>query len=422
MTPAFAEVEARSAVVNPTHPRDPVLAEWFGGATTQAGATVTPETALSCPAVYSSLGLLADTIGTIPLNLYERGKGSAREKKVKHPLHKLLHDAPNSWQTSVQWRQEQMFHLGTFGNGYSRIRYRGDGMPVALEPFYPRDVTPFKLDKGGVAYRVGPTGETLLSHEVLHLRRRPFDRHGISGKSPVTLHRETIGRAMGQAAYMASFFGNSAAPKGVLELEQPVTDKAATSLRESWERRHQGTANAHRLAILDGGMKFKPIGMSNQDAQTLEAYQSTVSEIASRVYGVPSHLIGLNEKQTSFGTGVEQQSIGFVVYSIRPYAVDFEQVLNQALIPPSRRGSLFFEFNVEGLLRGDAKASAEVLATHIQWGIMTPNEARKLKNLPPLEGGDSRLQPLNMAPAEKITEILLKDTAKAQRAVEETTK
>lgn len=413
--------ERRSLSASSLHPRDPVLADmWSDSSRTAAGAAVTPDSALRCPAVYACVGLLADTIGTIPLDLFERTGPDAARRATGHPMHALLHDAPNAWQTSAEFRQMMVEHLCTHGNAYAEIVWRGDGMAEALEPLHPGQVMPFRRPSGGHAYRYQPTdgpARILLPAEVLHLRRRPFERDGLRGKSPVLEHRETIGRAMAQAEYLSRFFGNSAVPKGGIEVPTAISDKAADLLRESFERRHRGAENAHRVAIFDGGMKYVPMGASNQDSQAVEAYRDTVAEIASRIYGLPPHLVGETDRSTSWGSGIEQQSIGFVVFFVRPWLVLWEQALNRALLSAAGRQRYYYEFNADGLMRGDFKSRLEGLALMIQWGLATPNEARRLLNMAPLEGGDSRLQPLNMAPAERVMDILLRDPGKAQRAL-----
>jgi len=408
-------LEARGAQV--AHPRDPVLADWLATPNTATGLRVTPTEALRCPAVYAPIRLLSGTVSILPLDVFRRTGADTRERDTANPLHDLVHSKPNPWQTSAQFRRLMTERMLGYGKAYARIR--NPGLPAALEPMHPARVKPFRDRRGALWYRHTPKdgpAETLAAHEVLHLRYGPAeDDEGLDTLSPIELHRETIGLAMAATAYLARFFGNSAVPKGAIEVPAALSDKAAEALRASWERRHQGLENAHRLAILDGGMKFHELGMSNADAQFLESYRHVSSEVASKVFGVPPHLVGDTEKSTSWGSGIEQQSIGYVVHVVQPILEEWEQALDAALLTPDGRRSHFFEFNVDGLLRGDFKTRMEGMAMAVQWGLMTPNEARRLLNLPALEGGDSRLQPLNMAPAEAVLDVLLKPQASAAR-------
>jgi HK97 family phage portal protein len=416
--------ERRSGVIDPRHPRDPALADLFGAlSATASGISVTPESALNCPAVYASVGLLSDMVGTIPLDLFERVGDDARQRASDHPLHALVHDRPNSWQTSAEWRQEGIFHLCQHGNAYSRIRWSG-AYPVALEPMHPSRVGVYHRRVGGHAYQYSPPdgpSEILLPAEVLHVKRRPFDRDGLIGISPVSQNRQMIGLAIAAADFLARFFANNAMPKKGIKVSAGMTPESIKTMREAWEKQHMGLENAHRLAFFYGGMEPVDLGQTNSDGEVVALYRTLVADISSKIFGIPPHLIGETEKSTSWGTGIEQQSIGFLTYFVRPWFEIWEQALDRALLTGQSRKRYFFEFNADGLLRGDFKARMEGYALMIQWGLMTPNEVRRLMNLPAIPGGDSRLQPLNMAPAEKIMDILLKPAAQATRALEHLT-
>lgn len=404
-------------------PRDPALADLWGVTSgTSAGVDVTPETALSCPPVYACVRLLQNTVATIPLDLFERTGEGERRRATDHPLHSLLHDAPNGWQTAAEFRALLQEHAATHGNAYGLVQWRNDGYAAAIEPLHPRDVWPFRAP-GGVAYRWTPAdgpARTLMAHEVLHLRCTPFRRDLIRGRSPVEENRETIGALMATLTYIARLFANNAAPKGALKVPEALDDDAARLLRDAWERRHRGLENAHKLAILDGGMDYVPIGMPPEKLDLVSQYRLLVAQVAS-VYGIPLHLIGETEKSTSWGTGIEQQSIGFITYSIRPWLVFWEQALNRVLLSSESRKRFYFEHNADGLLRGDFKTRMEGLTLCVQWGLMTPNEVRRLLNLPAMDGGDSRLHPLNMAPAERVMDILLKAPPDAKRTLDQLT-
>lgn len=392
-------------------PRDPVIAEWFGQyATTASGVNVTPDTARKSAEVDACVGLIEDTVATIPLDLFKRISDSERQPAPDNPLHALLHDAPNAWQTSADFRQMMEGWRQTHGNAYARI-IAGPRGPTALEPAHPSEMRPFRSGPG-VAYRWTPPDgqpvQTLLQHEVLHLRGGPPKRGNIvEAESKVDRHKETIGLTMACGEYLSRFFGNNASPKSAITIPSGISDEAASKLRETWERRHRGLENAHKIAILDGGMELKPIAMNNDDAQIVETHAMGVAKIA-RIFGVPGFLIGETGDVSNFGTGIEQRSIGFITYYMRPKFVAWEQALNAALMSSAMRGQFYFEFNIDGLLRGDFKTRMEGYALMIQWSLCTPNEIRRQMNLPPLAGGDERLIPLNMAPASRIMDVLLR--------------
>jgi HK97 family phage portal protein len=405
-------VEPRSTSL---HPKDPGLVDLWGiGAATAAGLAVSPSTARQCPEVDACVGLIENTLGTVPLNLFERRGPDESERATGHPLHRLLHDEPNEYQSSAEFRQQMEGWRITEGNAYARVFWRGDGTPSALVPLRPGTCRGYRLSSGKVAYRYWPPGggpvETLMPSEILHLRDQPFVSDGVNGESRVVRHKETIGRLMATGEYMSRFFSNNAVPKSFLKPAQPLSREAMSAAREQFERKHGGLGNAFRVGVLPSAMELIKLGIDNDSAQMIESYHAGVEQVA-RIWGVPLHMIGELAKSTSWGTGIEQQSIGFVVYFMRPRFVVWEQALNRTLMSSAMRQRYYFEFNADGLLRGDFKTRMEGYALLIQWGVMTVNEVRRRENLSPIDGGDERMHPLNFAPASKIMEVLMRGTA-----------
>ncbi|MDP6709415.1 MAG: phage portal protein [Alphaproteobacteria bacterium] len=401
--------EHRSDKVNPLHPRDPVLASWFGGTGTAAGANVNADTALRLSTVWACVNILAHTMAALPLFIYRRTP-SGRERDLDHPLYDVLHAAPNQVQTSFEWRETSMAHAVLRGSAYSVIADRNDGGVAALEPLNPDRVTPFRAANNTIAFEyrpeVGPR-QILLDAEVLRLPGLSVDP--FRPLSPISLHRETFGLSMASQEYLARFYRNSSVPKGAIKTPELLGDEAATALRESWERRHQGAENAHRLAIFDGGMEFEPIGMSNDDAQYLELQQFGVEEIA-RIFGVPLVLLQSIQKTTSWGSGVEQIMIAFVRFSLGQWARRWEHRLNRSLLTAEGRRRHVIGFEFKELLRGDSKARAEFYRVMFGIGAMSPNDIRRSDDMPEREGGDEYFVPLNMAPGQVAAEILQRAT------------
>lgn len=412
----LAEGEARGAT-EIGHPRDPALAELLGiGVQTTAGVGVTATSAMRQSGVYACVGLLSDTIGSLPLNVLRKADNGTWEVAEDHPLNALLHDEPNPFDTSIEWRQNMVCHLALRGNDYNAIVSNPNtGVVEAVLSMHPDQTRPFYFTDANGALRVGydyrpmfGRQQILTDREVVHIRRRPFSPDGLRGSSPIDLHRETIGLAVAAEEYASAFFGNNATPKGALKVPGAarLSDEARQKLRDDWELRHRGAGNAHRLAIFDAGFDYEPIGMTNEQSQLLDMRRFSLADIA-RLWNVPLHMIQETTGSTSWGTGIEQQSIGFVVYVIRAWLVLIEQRLTKSLLLPRERGKYKIEHNVAGLLRGDFKARIEAYALMIQWSIATPNQIRALENWPRVEGGDELLQPLNMVPASKALEILM---------------
>lgn len=413
--------ERRGTVYSGYHPRDPALASLLGfGWSTDAGISVTPDNAMRAPAVAASVRLLTETVSTIPLDLFE-GEGDDRKRATDHPVHKLVHDRPNDWLSSTDWRRRKMNGLLLRGNQYNRITWGGDGVARQLDPLPKNGVRPFRGDNK-IWYRVNERGQSyvLPAMEVLHFRGPFQEGDELEAQSPVQVGKELIAQSIAAASFIARFFQNGAVPKLALEIPGEVTDpETIKKLRERFEERHKGLENAHKLAVTEMGMKLSPISVNNHDAEFLGIYKQSAQEIASRLYGIPPQLSGDIEKQTSWGQGIEQMDIGYVKHVVRPYLVGIEQTLGLALLTEEDRQRYKFEFNVEGLLRGDFKSRMQGYGLMIQWGLATINEIRRRENMPAVEGGDVRLTPLNYAPADRIMDVLLNDPAKATRALKE---
>lgn len=410
--------ETRSHLTPGISLRDPALVQWFGaGGLTTAGENVTPDNARECPEVDACIGLNEDTIATVPLDLFERKSEDERVRAAGHPLHDLMHDQPNSWQSSAEFRAMMEGFRETHGNAYARIITGKSGFPVSLEPRHPREFYPY-LTPAGVAYRWTPPDSMqriLLQHEVLHLRDTPSENFNLArGQSRVMRHKETIGRAQATSRYLSLFFKNNATPKIGIEVPGVLDNTQVEDLRAQFMRLH-GSENLGKPVIQHSGMKVAALGVNNDEAQVVPIYEQAVAQIA-RIWDVPLHLIGEMSKSTSWGSGIEQQSIGFVQYYMRAKFVAWEQALNLSMMSSETRKRFYFEFNIDALLRGDFKTRMEGYALMIQWGLATPNEIRRLMNLPPVDGGNERITPLNMVPASRIMDVLLKTSGPSPAA------
>ncbi len=209
---------------------------------------------------------------------------------------------------------------------------------------------------------------------MLHIPGLGFD--GLVGYSPIAMAKNAIGLAMATEEYGAKFFANGAAPGGVLE--HPGTIKDPQKVKESWNMAYQGSSNAHRVAVLEEGMKYQPIGISPEQAQFLETRKFQINEIA-RIFRVPPHMVGDLEK-SSF-SNIEQQSLEFVKYTLDPWVIRWEQAISRSLLRTDEKKLLFAKFNVDGLLRGDYTSRMNGYAIGIQNGFMCPNDARALEDM-----------------------------------------
>jgi HK97 family phage portal protein len=367
---------------------------FFGG--TASGKTVNERTAMQTTAVYACVRILAETIASLPLNVY-RSTDNGKEKAIDHQLYYLLHDEPNPEMTSFVFRETLMSHLLLWGNAYAQIIRDGRGRILALYPLLPDRMTVDRTTDGQLYFEYRKdTGYVILRPEdILHIPGLGFD--GLVGYSPIAMAKNAIGMAIATEEYGGKFFANGASPGGVLEHPGVVKDPAR--IRESWNAVYQGSGNAHRIAVLEEGMKFQSIGIPPEQAQFLETRKFQTEEIC-RIFRVPPHLVANLDKATF--SNIEHQSISFVVHTIRPWLVRLEQGMNKALLSPSEKGQYFVGFVVDGLLRGDYTSRMQGYAIGIQNGFLSPNDVRTLENMNTIEHGDIYAMNGNMLKLEDV--------------------
>jgi len=364
----------------------------FGSST--SGKAVNERTAMETTAVYSCVRILSETFASLPLHIY-RYCDAGKEKVYDHSLYFLLHDQPNKEMTSFVFRETLMSHLLIWGNAYAQIIRDGRGQVLSLYPLLPDKVQVDRTESGELFYIYKRNSEEnpnfkeygqiyLRAEDVLHIPGLGFD--GLIGYSPIALAKNAVGMTMACEEYGASFFANGANPGGVLE--HPGTLKDPKKVRDSWNDVYQGTNNAHKVAVLEEGMKYQQIGIPPEEAQFLETRKFQLNEIA-RLYRIPPHMIGDLER-SSF-SNIEQQSLEFVKYTLDPWVVRWEQALKKALLLPQEKEEYFIKFNVDGLLRGDYEGRMNGYAVGRQNGWFSANDIRQMEDMNPIpaeEGGD----------------------------------
>nr|WP_139906293.1 phage portal protein [Clostridium thermarum] len=369
---------------------------FFFGSTT-SGKTVNEKTAMQTTAVYACVRILSETIASLPLHVY-RHTNSGKEKAFSSPLYRLLHDEPNPEMTSFVFRETLMGHLLLWGNAYAQIIRDGRGRVAALYPLLPDRMEVDRTAAGELFYEYqSDKGKVVLRKEdVLHIPGLGFD--GVKGQSPIAMAKNAIGMAIATEEYGAKFFSNGANPGGVLE--HPGIVKDPKRIRDSWNAVYQGSSNAHRVAVLEEGMKFTPIGIPPEQAQFIATRKFQLNEIA-RIFRIPPHMIGDLEK-SSF-SNIEQQSLEFVKYTLDPWVVRWEKALQKSLLTPAEKQEYFIKFNVDGLLRGDYQSRMNGYAVGRQNGWLSANDIRELEDLnriPEELGGDLYLINGNMTKLE----------------------
>jgi len=361
---------------------------YIGQSSSASGRDVGVEAALQNATVWACVRVIAETIASLPCIVYRRSEDGGKRRATYHRLYSVLHDQTNPEMTAFDFWEVLATHVLTWGNHYSQIEVDDYGVK-ALWPLEPSRVTPIRQG-GQLAYQYRTiSGETKIFsfEEIFHVHGLSWN--GVTGLSVVNYAREAIGLGLATEEYGARFFGNGARPGGVLEHPGKLSTAGHDRLKVDWNDAHQGPANAHRVAILEEGMKWHETSLPPEDSQFIETRRFQVEEIA-RWYRVPLHMIGEQTKNTSWGSGIEQQSIGFVVYTIRPWLVRIEQAIQRDLfeITTGKRDH-FAQFLVDGLLRGDVKSRYDAYAVGRQNGWLSTNDIRRLENMNPVEGGEA---------------------------------
>jgi HK97 family phage portal protein len=349
----------------------------------KSGVPVTTETAMMVSAVSAAVSIIAESVAQLPLVIY-RKTGDRKERATDLPLWTLLHDKPNEWQTSFEFREMLTLHVALWGNAYAfKNIVPSQNRITELLPIHPDRVQVEQDDRYVVTYRVSlPSGEQIIlpKDRVFHIRDRSFN--GYQGMSRLKHGRDSIGLALVAEQWGAQLFGNGARPSGVLSTTSKLNGDQIKQIAESWRAAHGG-GNALGTAVLDDGMTWSALTMNNTDAQFLELRKFQISEI-SRLYRIPPHMLGDLERATF--SNIEHQSLEFVKYSLMPWLKRWETAINTQLIGVGSAN--YAEFLVEGLLRGDTKSRFEAYQIAIMNGWMSPNEVRMRENLNPRDGGD----------------------------------
>lgn len=354
----------------------------FSQASNSAGVNVTAQSAESISAVYGCVSAIAETVASLPLDVY-RHSDDGRDKARTHPLYALLHDAPNDWQTALEFREQLQRHVLLRGNGYARIRWSGAGRVQALEPIHPdavqilRTSTSERLvyeytDRHGKLQR-------LTADEMLHLRFHSDD--GVLGRSPIAVARDTLGLALAERTHGAKMFEQGTKLSGVIETAAGTTKIQAGEIRESWAAGYGGVGNHGKTAVLPQGATFKTVSMTLEDSEWIEARKLSVIEVC-RLFRCPPVIVQSMES-ANYSNSVELAR-QFITLTLRRHLVMWEQAVNKTMLS----SGFFCEHNVEGLLRGDSVTRAQFYQRGVEDGWLLRSEVRRMENLPTVEGID----------------------------------
>lgn len=382
------------------------LLNYLGGPSTVAGVQITEWVAEGMPAVYACVHAISETVGQIPLKLY-RKTADGREPADEHAIYEILHDLANPEMTAFQFREAMTRNLAMWGRAYALIQRNGAGDIIALWPLHPTRMVVDRDEVGNrkrFKYYVGNSDRGKVYQEWIHNPERPDILHlhmnsadGLDGRSPILINRESLGLTKAAEDYVAAWFGNGAIPGIVLTHPGRLKAEAKENIRKSWLERFMGGKKANRVAILEEDVKLQVVGVDPEKSQLTELRAEQVAA-ASRIWRVPSFIIQNHTKDTSWGSGIEQQMLGWIKTGLQPYLTEWQQVVSRDLLNRKTRRTHYAKFVVNQLTSGDTKTRYESYAIARTNGLASANEIREMEEMNRIDEGDVYLMPSGAQP------------------------
>ncbi|OWK27571.1 phage portal protein [Sphingomonas dokdonensis] len=398
-----------SAAIATADPGD--VFEWFGGGQQAAGMTITPETAMRSTAVWRCVTLISGALMTQELGVYRLSPKGEFIREHGHPYDRFLNCEPNQEMTSAVFVENIAIQLLLRGNGYGLIRQARNGTITSIDFYFPARVLPYRSADRSIWYRFTNEDGTTEDHHasyVLHFKGPGLSVDGIRALSPISNHAQSVGINLATRDYEAGQFERGLMTNDYFQFAGEVSREQRAAFKEYLRKKAMGITNAHNPLLLEGGAEWKRVAVTAKDAQLLELLQYSVVDVC-RIYGVPPNMAGETSGTSNWGTGVEQQSIGFDRWTILPHKVRIAGEWTRKLFPVvgARAPQYFVWWNDDFLLSGDSKAIAAYLRAALGGnqlpGWISKNEARRKVNLPPVPDGDAIYSPTGEAPAPEPT-------------------
>jgi HK97 family phage portal protein len=400
-----------------SHPQSWLLDAWTA-TTTTSGASVTETSALTNPTVYSCVSLIADSLAQLPTKLYRKRAGGGFDDADDHDLYSILHDLPNPELTAFEFKQAMQGHLVLRNNAYAEVERDQFGRIVGLWPLRPdcMEVTRDEQKRRVWLYRMPDGGEVKWTWEnpkvqpspIVHLRGLG---DGFSGYDTLRLMRETVGLAIAAEEYGARLFSNNAAPRGVLQTARPLSEQARARLKMAWDATHKGLSNANRVAVLEEGVTWQQVGMTPNDTQFTDLRKLQETQICAR-FRVPPHMVGITDKSTSWGSGIEAQKIGFLVFTLMPWIECWKQALKRDLLSAKTFATHDIGFVTQAFMRGDTAAQTQHFQQMLDRGVYSINDVLRLMDRNPIgTEGDRRFVMSTMTPLDRTDDVIDAQTA-----------
>lgn len=367
--------------------------------TSYAGVDVSVNQAMTLSAVWACVRRLSETVATMPIQMFERtDQGRRAISYSDHPLYFVLHDSPNYDMTAIEFWQAVCVSVELWGNAYA-VKQMANGEIIGLDLLRANCMQVRRLSDGRIEFRYsdGRNRNVYYDDEVFHVKGMTLD--GVKGLSTISYMRNTVGIGLATEQSAGDVFKNGMRPSGVFRIPHKLTE---AQRQEAYKKAEKFKADRNGgILVTELGEEFQAISINPEDAELLATRSWSVEEVC-RWFGVPPYLVGYTEKSTSWGTGMEQQNMAYLTYTILPRIRKIEQAIEKTLLTPSERRRFFIRFNYEGLLRADSKTRAEVNAMDVRNGIRSRNEVRTKENLDPYNGGDAYTIEANLATVDKV--------------------
>ena len=396
--------ESRATKVSALQPKDPAVAQLFGASgLSSSGVHINNQTALRLTAVYAAVTTLAETISMLPIGLFRRGSSGIEELR-DDPRHMLISDRPNSFQNSMEWRETTLLHHLITGHGVSRLVRDGAGNVREMVPLSPERLRIVRSDSGAPGYIFRPlTGadQVFLQSDVVDIRGPAWD--SLCALNPIFQNSDSLGSVSAAESFAGGFFSRGARLSGFIEAERSMSPGAQKNLRDSIAEMITGLSNMHKIPILEEGVKFKSTQSNPEEAQLLDTRKWGITTIA-RMFRVPPSKLGDLEKATF--NNIEQQNLSWAIDSLLPRIRRLENSLEQALLLPEERKTLFVKVDVNELLRGDVAARGQWYRTLWNIGALSANDIRRREGETSLGTvGDRTFVPRNMIPVDQLDQV-----------------
>jgi HK97 family phage portal protein len=383
-------------VSNLSNPQQWLVDLWGGSNETVSGVKIDPEQAARITTVWACTSLLAEIVSSFPRQVFKRRKDGGKDLAIDHHLYEVLHNAANRVTSAFIWQETSLAHHLLWGNCYSYIERDRAGRPKQLWQLLPQYMN-VKLENNDIVYDYddGNIDDKWPSSEILHVPGLGFN--GLLGRSRISQTAETLGLGTAAETFASKFFSGGGQPRILLKAPLGMSKTARKNLLSSFKEKYSGLQESWEVGLLEDGLEPHILTMPLQDSQLLESRKDSQATIAGQVFRVPPHVVGIVDKTTSWGTGIDSLTQGMKTFTIMPIVVRYENIENQTLLSQRERDQGYFiGYNMDSFSRADIETRYGAYAIGKQWGFLSTNDIRKKENLNPVENGDDYLQPANM--------------------------